>query len=237
MSKIRTKYGSASFDEKRGYRITSRKENNHKKFVHHLVWEEYYGEKPEHSYIVFKDGNKKNFDISNLELKFYQETFETEFGRCGFNKEGYMIIYCPDKTRMYHRVVWSKHYGKIPEGYHIHHIDKNKLNNNISNLQLICSSEHSKLHFSGENNPNYGKKFNMNHKISLSKAKNETGFYRVSKEYSYNNRKGYRYRYIYVDDNGKRKEIKSVDINKLKEKVLAKNLEWIDLNEYREIES
>lgn len=29
-NKIKTKYGSATFDKKRGYRITSRKENNHK---------------------------------------------------------------------------------------------------------------------------------------------------------------------------------------------------------------
>ena len=68
--KIKTKYGSASFDEKRGYRITSKKENNHKKFVHLLVWEEHYGEIPSNAYVIFKDGNRKNFDISNLELKY-----------------------------------------------------------------------------------------------------------------------------------------------------------------------
>jgi len=232
MSKIMTKYGSASFDDKRGYRITSKKEKNNKKFVHHLVWEEYYGKIPENAYIIFKDGNRRNFDISNLGLKFTQKTFKTEFGLTGFDKAGYMIVYCPKKTMMYHRLVWSKYNGKIPEGYHIHHIDGNKLNNDISNLQLISSSEHSKLHHSGKNNHYYGKKFNMDHKIALSKAKNETGFYRVSKDYSYKHKQGFRYRYIYVDEDGKRKEIKSVDINKLKEKVLAKNLEWIDLNEY-----
>jgi len=52
MSKIMTKYGSASFDDKRGYRITSKKEKNNKKFVHHLVWEEYYGKIPENAYLI-----------------------------------------------------------------------------------------------------------------------------------------------------------------------------------------
>jgi recombination protein RecA len=34
----------------------------------------------------------------------------------------------------------------IPEGLEVHHIDENTLNNDISNLQLIDSSSHSKLH-------------------------------------------------------------------------------------------
>ena len=68
-NKIKTKYGSATFDKKRGYRITSRKENNHKKFVHLLVWEEHYGEIPDNAFVIFKDGNKKNYDISTLKME------------------------------------------------------------------------------------------------------------------------------------------------------------------------
>lgn len=79
-NKIKTKYGNATFDEKRGYRISSKKEGNHKKFVHLLVWEDHYGKIPDNAYVVFKDGDKKNFDISNLKLKYHQKSFETEFG-------------------------------------------------------------------------------------------------------------------------------------------------------------
>lgn len=45
-----------------------------------------------------------------------------------------------------HRYVWEYYNGEIPEGYHIHHKDKDKSNNDISNLELIPFSAHAKLH-------------------------------------------------------------------------------------------
>ena len=45
-----------------------------------------------------------------------------------------------------HRFVWEYHNGEIPEGYHVHHKDKNKANNDISNLMLMPFSAHAKLH-------------------------------------------------------------------------------------------
>lgn len=45
-----------------------------------------------------------------------------------------------------HRYVWEYHNGEIPKGYEIHHIDYDKSNNDISNLQLLSQKEHQKLH-------------------------------------------------------------------------------------------
>ena len=45
-----------------------------------------------------------------------------------------------------HRYVWEFYYGEIPEGFHIHHKDKDKTNNDIENLELIPFSAHAKLH-------------------------------------------------------------------------------------------
>ena len=45
-----------------------------------------------------------------------------------------------------HRYIWKLHNGSIPDGYHIHHIDGNKDNNDISNLLCVSCSEHMKLH-------------------------------------------------------------------------------------------
>lgn len=49
-------------------------------------------------------------------------------------------------TRLLHRIIWIEHNGAIPEGYHIHHIDKNWRNNDISNLAVIKANEHFSKH-------------------------------------------------------------------------------------------
>ena len=36
-----------------------------------------------------------------------------------------------------HRIVYEKHHGPIPSGYDVHHRDGDKLNNDISNLELL----------------------------------------------------------------------------------------------------
>lgn len=49
------------------------------------------------------------------------------------------------KYRMEHRMIWERHFGPIPEGYEMHHIDHNRLNNDISNLMLVTPLEHKRI--------------------------------------------------------------------------------------------
>ena len=78
----------------------------------------------------------------------------------------------------------------------------------------------------GDNNHFYGKKHSLLSEIEMSKVHNTSGYFRVSKEFGkYKN--GYRWRYQYYDENNKKKAIKSVDIDKLKSKVIAAELPWI----------
>ena len=60
----------------------------------------------------------------------------------------FMDTYGHYKTNLpLHRAVWSYYHGYIPAGnYEIHHIDINKANNDISNLQLLTKSQHHYLH-------------------------------------------------------------------------------------------
>jgi hypothetical protein len=45
-----------------------------------------------------------------------------------------------------HVYIWEKLNGKIPKGYHVHHIDGNTQNNEPENLVLLSVSEHRKVH-------------------------------------------------------------------------------------------
>lgn len=45
-----------------------------------------------------------------------------------------------------HHYVWEFYNGEIPKGLHVHHIDKNKNNNDISNLKLMAGSKHTSDH-------------------------------------------------------------------------------------------
>jgi rubrerythrin len=48
-----------------------------------------------------------------------------------------------------HVYVWRVNKGEIPKGFHVHHKDENKMNNELDNLQLLSPREHAKHH--GEN--------------------------------------------------------------------------------------
>lgn len=52
----------------------------------------------------------------------------------------------PYKKNSLHRAIYEEHYGKIPKGHHIHHIDGDITNNNIENLHLLTNSEHIDIH-------------------------------------------------------------------------------------------
>ncbi|MBQ4495646.1 MAG: HNH endonuclease [Selenomonadaceae bacterium] len=63
---------------------------------------------------------------------------------------GVTYLKCKDghysKGAFIHRVVFAYYYGEIPEGYHVHHLDDNKTNNAIVNLQCLTKQEHRRLH-------------------------------------------------------------------------------------------
>lgn len=59
-----------------------------------------------------------------------------------------------------HRFVYTYYFGEIPKGCDIHHIDRDKSNNDISNLLMLTRSEHQKIHYpKGTRIPKIKKKF------------------------------------------------------------------------------
>lgn len=105
------------------------------------------------------------------------EVMMTEFGnarkykgywRISSSKEGNM-------GKLLHRLIYEKeHDCTIPEGYVIHHIDGNKTNNDISNLEMLKAGEHNRMHMIGENNPFYGKHLSKETRKKMSNVRKGT---------------------------------------------------------------
>jgi len=64
----------------------------------------------------------------------------------------YMKRFIDGKYILVHHIIWSENNGGIavPKNYVIHHMDNNKLNNNINNLVLLPQDFHAKLHWEFE---------------------------------------------------------------------------------------
>jgi len=182
---------------------------------------------------------------------------KTKFGTARINTKGYYAISSMkegNNGKALHRLIFEDFYQtKLPTDIHIHHNDGNKLNNEIWNLIPMTASEHKILHNKGnkwgvgrvvsdderkllselnkgENNAMYGKDFSLDHWKKLSQLKNSTGFYRVHRRVRKKNNFA-TWEYIHRE-NGKVRTISSVNLLKLKEKVLLKGLDWfiIDLD-------
>lgn len=60
------------------------------------------------------------------------------------NNSGY---YVDSKTRTrLHVAVWTHNFGPVPHGCHIHHVDNNPANNDISNLVCLTARDHARIH-------------------------------------------------------------------------------------------
>lgn len=72
--------------------------------------------------------------------------------------DGYQYFRFSGSTfkQMIHRLVALAYGDKPIEGMHVHHIDENKLNNNIDNLMILTPSEHTIIHLTGSEPYNKG---------------------------------------------------------------------------------
>lgn len=62
------------------------------------------------------------------------------------SKKGYPCIWIDGKEIKLHVYVWERANGRRPKGFDIHHLDENKLNHNLSNLELLNHSDHRRIH-------------------------------------------------------------------------------------------
>ena len=60
-------------------------------------------------------------------------------------ENGYMACTNGERSFM-HRDIWVYHNGPIPDNYDIHHINEDKTDNRIENLNIMPKAEHTRLH-------------------------------------------------------------------------------------------
>lgn len=89
---------------------------------------------------------------------------------------------------------------------------------------------------SGENNPFYNKHHSQEDRIRMSKIHSSTGYYRVYKQKKDDVNQGFIWVYQYYDENKKRKRLSSVDLAKLKQKVIDNGFIWLKLSDDVEID-
>lgn len=184
----------------------------------------------------------------------------TRFGKAMCDSKGYYHIKSSKSPKnigkLLHRLIYEETYGTIPEGYIIHHKDNNPPNNHLNNLVMVSRAEHNKIHKIGTTHSKktkekiskslkgvkhtperieknrqaqLGKTLSEEHKLHISTSNNTSGYYRVSKAKNKNYKQGFYWVYSYYK-NHKLVKISSVDITKLKKKVIEKGLPWKRIN-------
>lgn len=108
--------------------------------------------------VFHRDGNVDNNDISNLEIRHIRRKEKRQYSLTipeGFSKsEGYMRIWNPSHPMANqsgyvpeHRLVMAEHLGRmLTSDEHIHHINGNRMDNRIENLELVDRHTHPLRH-------------------------------------------------------------------------------------------
>ena len=170
----------------------------------------------EHKYCLFKQTHV-NPHLQNSWNKYGEDAFE-------FNA----LEYCPDEKLTENEDWWMDYFDSTNQdkGYNF------KKGSSRGSFREETLHKMSLAH-SGEKNAMFGRTHTpkSRKKMSYSKSQlmNKLGYYRVSIQKDKTCKQGFLYQYIYREDN-KQKVIRSVDLDKLKEKVIAKGLEWRKLD-------
>ena len=188
-------------------------------------------------YKVLKKGNFSQNLLNALEI-IYIQRYSPKFNYT-IGGEGSLGFKLSDETK---EKIRQAHLGKKGTFCGKRHTEKTrkKMSENHADFNGKNNPFYGKSHSeetkqkisaanSGENNPHYGKSHSKTHCKNLSKSQNSSGYFRVGKQNDKKCKQGFKWRYHYYDENGNRKAITSVDIDKLEEKVKSKGLEWFKL--------
>lgn len=200
-----TKFGNA--EKLVGYyRISTRKEGNHGKYLHCLIWEDWYGKPVPDGYVIHHlNGDKTDNRIQNLQC------VESSLHRSFHNKGKVLSEETKEKISKNNARYWK---GKTFSEEH-------RRKKGLAQIGRVVTEEtRNKIR-----EAQIGKINSEESMEKMSMVKSTTGYFRVSKHKKRDCRQGFVWIYQYYEK-GKRKQISSIDLEKLKEKVELKNLPW-----------
>ena len=89
-------------------------------------------------------------------IKYYDDNDFAVFDGLVFRRDKRTGYYLNAKThKRLHVYVWEYFNGEVPEGYHVHHADFDKSNNEPGNLVILPAKEHISLHGKSWNEERY----------------------------------------------------------------------------------
>ena len=125
------------------------------RLLHREIYKDFKGEIGSSFEVIFSDGDIENYDVENISKRVKNSGRKQNIkhepkwykGKKFYRKPNgyYKLPYEHGGTYM-HRFVWADIHGEIPPGYHIHHINGDKSDNRIDNLECIQASKHTRLH-------------------------------------------------------------------------------------------
>lgn len=91
------------------------------------MWNEWFRYDPETGLLYWKKCTSKTGTGPNQPGKV---------AGCFKHHLGYPIVNLMKKTYTQHSIIWEMHYGPVPDGFTIDHIDRDRSNNRLENLRL-----------------------------------------------------------------------------------------------------
>jgi len=168
-------------------------------------------------------------ELHSKDLTPKSSTINTPWGLANVVSTGYYAITSTREGncgKLLHRLIFEDYHKctLLRQGI-IHHIDRDKLNNSIDNLELVSLAEHNRKHKTRHRDNYWNMEDYWDLSNKLSEQKNTTGYLHVYKQVCSRCKQGFTYKYTWRE-HGKRKTLESIDIHKLEEKVKAKKLPW-----------